>query len=144
MIIQLLTHYTKSIFKSLINQLCDISRCNTQSNLSKISFPPFLTVALLHIGNVLTLVVLYCLEMLYSFFAFAISVISNNRSKILKDTAKVNYRQKNQASNRHIFRVFGRLLWETKKVKKNRFQTQNRFLSLGKKQTKNFECEIEI
>ena len=37
MIIQLLTHYTKSILKSLINQLCDISRCNTQSNLSKIS-----------------------------------------------------------------------------------------------------------
>ena len=33
MIIQLPTHYTKSILKSLINQLCDISRCNTQSNL---------------------------------------------------------------------------------------------------------------
>ena len=27
----------KSILKSLINRLCDISRCNTQSNLSKIS-----------------------------------------------------------------------------------------------------------
>ena len=35
MIIQLLTHYTKSILKSLINQLCDILRYNTQSNLSK-------------------------------------------------------------------------------------------------------------
>ena len=34
MIMQLLSHYTKSILKSLINQLCDISRCNTQSNLS--------------------------------------------------------------------------------------------------------------
>ena len=34
-IIQLLTHFTKSILKSLINQLCDISRCNTQSILSK-------------------------------------------------------------------------------------------------------------
>ena len=33
MIIQLLTHYTKSH----INKLCDISRCNTQSNLSKIN-----------------------------------------------------------------------------------------------------------
>ena len=33
MIIQLLTHF----LKSLINQLCDISRCNTQSNLSTIS-----------------------------------------------------------------------------------------------------------
>ena len=117
MIIQLLTHYTKSILKSLINQLCDILRCNTYTNLSKISFPPLLTVALFHIGNVLTLVVLYCLEMLYSFFAFAISVISNNRSKILKDTAKVSYRQKNQASIRHISRVFGRLLWETIKLK---------------------------
>ena len=31
MIIQLLTHYTKSILKLLIDQLCDISRCNTQS-----------------------------------------------------------------------------------------------------------------
>ena len=62
--------------------------------------PPLLTIALLHIGNVLTLVVLYCLEMLYSFFAFAISVISNNWSNILKDTAKVSYRQKNQASNK--------------------------------------------
>ena len=40
MIIQLLTHYTKSILKSLINQLCDISRCNTQSNLSNISWLP--------------------------------------------------------------------------------------------------------
>ena len=28
MIIQLLIHYTKSILKSLINQRCDISRCN--------------------------------------------------------------------------------------------------------------------
>ena len=37
MIIKILTHYTKSILKSLINQLCDISRCNTQSNLSKIT-----------------------------------------------------------------------------------------------------------
>ena len=37
MIIQLLTHYT--ILKSLIKQLCDISRCNTQSNLSKIPSP---------------------------------------------------------------------------------------------------------
>ena len=27
MIIQVLTHYTKFILKSLINQLCDISRC---------------------------------------------------------------------------------------------------------------------
>ena len=37
MINQLLTHFTKSILKSLLNQLYDISRCNTQSNLSKIS-----------------------------------------------------------------------------------------------------------
>ena len=35
MIIQLLTHHTKSMLKLLINQLCDISRCNTQSNFWK-------------------------------------------------------------------------------------------------------------
>ena len=29
MIIQLLTRNTKSVLKSLINQFCDISRCNT-------------------------------------------------------------------------------------------------------------------
>ena len=29
MIIQLLNHNTKSVLKSLINQFCDISRCNT-------------------------------------------------------------------------------------------------------------------